>query len=75
MAAVTATVRDADPVPEKRYYMACLDLTGRDVLVVGAGSVALERSTACSTWARASRSSRRTSRRRWRRSPVNGASR
>ncbi|HET9287287.1 MAG TPA: bifunctional precorrin-2 dehydrogenase/sirohydrochlorin ferrochelatase [Gaiella sp.] len=43
MAAVTATVRDADPVREKRYYMACLDLTGRDVLVVGAGSVALEK--------------------------------
>ena len=28
---------------EKRYYMACLDLQGRDVLVVGAGSVALEK--------------------------------
>ena len=28
---------------EKRYYMACLDLAGRDVLVVGAGSVALEK--------------------------------
>jgi siroheme synthase-like protein len=28
---------------EKRYYMACLDLEGRDVLVVGAGSVALEK--------------------------------
>lgn len=28
---------------EKRYYMACLDLTGRSVLVVGAGSVALEK--------------------------------
>jgi len=28
---------------EKRYYMACLDLDGRDVLVVGAGSVALEK--------------------------------
>jgi siroheme synthase-like protein len=27
----------------KRYYMACLDLEGRDVLVVGAGSVALEK--------------------------------
>ncbi len=26
-----------------RYYMACLDLTGRSVLVVGAGSVALEK--------------------------------
>jgi precorrin-2 dehydrogenase / sirohydrochlorin ferrochelatase len=30
-------------VSEKRYYMACLDLTGREVLVVGAGSVALEK--------------------------------
>lgn len=28
---------------EKRYYMACLDLEGREVLVVGAGSVALEK--------------------------------
>ena len=28
---------------EKRYYMACLDLEGRDVLVVGGGSVALEK--------------------------------
>ena len=27
----------------KRYYMACLDLAGRDVLVVGAGSVAHEK--------------------------------
>jgi precorrin-2 dehydrogenase len=32
-----------DTVREKRYYMACLDLAGRDVLVVGAGSVALEK--------------------------------
>ena len=31
------------PVPEKRYYMACLDLEGRDVLVVGGGPVALEK--------------------------------
>jgi siroheme synthase-like protein len=30
-------------ISEKRYYMACLDLAGRDVLVVGAGSVALEK--------------------------------
>jgi precorrin-2 dehydrogenase / sirohydrochlorin ferrochelatase len=30
-------------VPEKRYYMACLDLEGRDVLVVGGGPVALEK--------------------------------
>jgi siroheme synthase-like protein len=30
-------------VTEKRYYMACLDLDGRDVLVVGGGSVALEK--------------------------------
>jgi siroheme synthase-like protein len=28
---------------DKRYYMACLDLAGRDVLVVGAGRVALEK--------------------------------
>ncbi len=28
---------------EKRYYMACLDLEHRDVLVVGAGSVAVEK--------------------------------
>src|SRR4051812_41434409 len=27
----------------KRYYMACLDLTGRSCLVVGAGRVALEK--------------------------------
>jgi siroheme synthase-like protein len=30
-------------VAEKRYYMTCLDLEGRDVLVVGAGTVALEK--------------------------------
>ena len=28
---------------EKRYYMACLDLEGRDVLVVGGGPVAVEK--------------------------------
>ena len=28
---------------EKRYYMACLDLAGREVLVVGGGPVALEK--------------------------------
>ena len=28
---------------EKRYYMACLDLEGRDVLVVGGGPVGLEK--------------------------------
>jgi siroheme synthase-like protein len=33
----------SDTNAEKRYYMACLDLAGRDVLVVGAGSVALEK--------------------------------
>ena len=33
----------SDTNGEKRYYMACLDLAGRDVLVVGAGSVALEK--------------------------------
>jgi precorrin-2 dehydrogenase/sirohydrochlorin ferrochelatase len=30
-------------VAEKRYYMACLDLEGRTVLVVGGGKVALEK--------------------------------
>jgi siroheme synthase-like protein len=30
-------------VPEKRWFMACLDLEGRDVLVVGGGAVALEK--------------------------------
>jgi precorrin-2 dehydrogenase len=30
-------------VAEKRYYMACLDLEGRNVLVVGGGKVALEK--------------------------------
>jgi len=30
-------------VSEKRYYMACLDLTGRRCLVVGGGSVGLEK--------------------------------
>lgn len=30
-------------MPEKRYYMACLDLEGRDVLVVGGGRVAVEK--------------------------------
>jgi precorrin-2 dehydrogenase/sirohydrochlorin ferrochelatase len=30
-------------VAEKRYYMACLDLEGRDCLVVGGGPVALEK--------------------------------
>jgi siroheme synthase-like protein len=30
-------------VREKRFYMACLDLEGRDCLVVGAGSVGLEK--------------------------------
>ncbi len=33
----------SDTSGEKRYYMACLDLEGRDVLVVGAGSVAYEK--------------------------------
>jgi len=40
-------VSDFSPTPDsqrvKRYYMACLDLEGRDVLVVGAGSVAVEK--------------------------------
>jgi precorrin-2 dehydrogenase/sirohydrochlorin ferrochelatase len=30
-------------VAEKRYYMACIDLEGRDVLVVGGGPVAVEK--------------------------------
>lgn len=30
-------------MPEKRYYVACLDLEGRSALVVGAGRVALEK--------------------------------
>ena len=30
---------------EKRYYMACLDLEGRSVLVVGGGRIALEKVT------------------------------
>jgi siroheme synthase-like protein len=30
-------------MPDKRYYMACLDLEGRRCLVVGGGSVALEK--------------------------------
>ena len=37
----------ASPAPERtferRYYMACLDLEGRSVLVVGGGSVGLEK--------------------------------
>ncbi len=30
-------------MPDRRYYMACLDLTGRDCLVVGGGRVGLEK--------------------------------
>ena len=30
-------------VAQARYYIACLDLDGRDVLVVGGGRVALEK--------------------------------
>ncbi len=30
-------------MPDKRYYMACLDLADRDCLVVGGGSVGLEK--------------------------------
>ncbi|MBI4172272.1 MAG: NAD(P)-dependent oxidoreductase, partial [Actinobacteria bacterium] len=30
-------------MPDKRYYMACLDLEGRSCLVVGGGTVALEK--------------------------------
>ncbi len=30
-------------MPEKQYYMACLDLEGRSVLVVGGGRIALEK--------------------------------
>jgi precorrin-2 dehydrogenase/sirohydrochlorin ferrochelatase len=40
--AETVTADPAHP-PERHYYMACLDLQGRDVLVVGGGSVALEK--------------------------------
>ena len=29
--------------PDKRFYMACLDLEGRSALVVGAGPVGLEK--------------------------------
>jgi len=32
-------------VPDKPYYMACLDLEGRSCLVVGAGPVGLEKAT------------------------------
>ena len=32
-------------MPEKQYYMACLDLEGRSVLVVGGGRIALEKVT------------------------------
>lgn len=35
--------RGAATVAEKRYYVACVDLEGRSVLVVGAGRVALEK--------------------------------
>jgi siroheme synthase-like protein len=34
---------DVVPVDEARYYMACIDLRGRRVLVVGAGNVAHEK--------------------------------
>jgi siroheme synthase-like protein len=40
---VSAATPATRSVGEKRYYMACLDLADRDVLVVGAGSVALEK--------------------------------
>ena len=36
------TAERAEPA-DKRYYMACIDLEGREVLVVGAGPVALEK--------------------------------
>ena len=36
-------------VTASRYYMACLDLRGRDCLVVGGGRVATEKVTGCST--------------------------
>jgi precorrin-2 dehydrogenase len=39
-------MRSGSSVPdEKRYYMACLDLEGRSVLVVGGGRIALEKVT------------------------------
>ncbi len=31
------------PIRDKRFYMACLDLEGRDCLVVGAGPIGLEK--------------------------------
>ena len=34
---------EAAAMREKRFYMACLDLEGRDCLVVGAGPVGLEK--------------------------------
>ncbi len=34
---------DHSRLPDKRYYMACLDLEGRSCLVVGGGRVALEK--------------------------------
>ena len=39
----TLTSGTTPHVGEKRYYMACLDLAAREVLVVGAGAVALEK--------------------------------
>ena len=53
--------RSASDVTEKRYYMACLDLEGRSVLVVGGGRVALEKVPGCSSAAPTSPSSRRGS--------------
>src|SRR6185295_9411067 len=35
--------RERRPVSDKRYYMACLDLTGRSCLVVGGGRVGTEK--------------------------------
>lgn len=42
-AAGEQAVGDEPVAEEKRFYMACLDLEGRDCLVVGAGPVGLEK--------------------------------
>jgi len=40
---ITEAQSTGTTVAEKRYYMACLDLEGRNCLVVGGGTVALEK--------------------------------
>ena len=66
-AAASSSPRSESDVEQKRHYVACVDLEGRSVLVVGAGRVAHEKVPACSTAARTSPSSRRRSHPRWRR--------